>query len=70
MIVIKHLNNESGLIMKETTKEIIQIFNNLSPESQQTFLMYARVAHAAEGSIRKSIDRALSGEAKPIGNCS
>ena len=43
-------------------KEIIEIFTNLSPESQHTFLMYARVAHVAENALRKSIHRALDGK--------
>jgi hypothetical protein len=39
--------------------EILEIFKNLSPENQQTLLMYARVAHTAENSVRKSVERAL-----------
>ena len=48
--------------MTEAGKEIVKIFTELSPESQNTFLMYARIAHVAESALRKSINRALSGE--------
>ena len=40
--------------------EIIDIFGELSPESQQTLLMYIRVAHMAENSVKKSIKRAIA----------
>jgi hypothetical protein len=48
--------------MTELEKELIEIFEELSPENQQTFLMWARVASIAEGSVRKSISRTLKGE--------
>ena len=47
---------------KTKKKRIIETFNELSPENQHTFLMYARVAEAAENSIKKSIKRALNVE--------
>jgi hypothetical protein len=46
--------------MAAVKKEIIEIFDELSPENQNTFLMYARVARAAERAIRKSINHALN----------
>ena len=51
--------------MTEAGKEIVKIFTELSPESQNTFLMYARIAHTSEGAVRKAINRALSGEDVP-----
>ncbi|MDR0571668.1 MAG: hypothetical protein LBG48_02320 [Rickettsiales bacterium] len=54
-------------MMTPTEKEIIKIFTDLSPENQHTLLMYARVAHTAEGAIRKAVSRALGGEEiKPL----
>lgn len=46
--------------MTETIMEIVDIFSELSPESQQTLLMYIRVAHMAENSLRKSIKKAIA----------
>ena len=37
----------------------VEIFGELSPESQQTLLMYIRVAHMAENSVKKSIKKAI-----------
>ena len=62
MIKYYHPNEESGLMMTPTEKEIIKIFGELLPENQHTFLMYARVAHTAENALRKSVSRALGGE--------
>jgi hypothetical protein len=45
--------------MPNAEEEVIDIFRRLSPENQHTFLMYARVACAAEDSIKKSVSRAL-----------
>ena len=45
----------------ETANEIVQIFTELSPESQERFLMYARIAHISENAVRKRINQALSG---------
>lgn len=52
--------------MSETDqeREIMKIFKELSPKNQHTLLMYARVAHIAEESIKKSINRALEGKYK------
>ena len=44
----------------ETITEIVEIFGELSPESQQTLLMYIRVAHMAENSMRKTIKKAIA----------
>ena len=44
----------------ETIMEIVEIFGELSPESQQTLLMYIRVAHMAENSMRKTIKKAIA----------
>ena len=48
--------------MTDAKKEIIEIFTNLSPESQNTFLMYARIANVAESAIRKSIHHTFDGK--------
>ena len=44
----------------EVIMEIVEIFGELSPESQQNLLMYIRVAHMAENSMRKTIKKAIS----------
>ena len=44
----------------EVIMEIVEIFGELSPESQQNLLMYIRVAHMAENSVKKSIKKAIS----------
>ena len=46
--------------MTEVIMEIVDIFSELSPESQQTLLMYIRVAHMAENSVKKSIKKAIA----------
>ena len=38
------------------------LFKELTPENQANLLMYTRVAHSAESSVKKSINRALNGE--------
>jgi len=48
--------------MTKTAEEIVQIFTELSPESQERFLMYARIAHTSENAVKKCINRALRGE--------
>ena len=48
--------------MTKTAQEIVKIFTELSPESQNTFLMYARIAHTSENAVKKAINRALSAE--------
>ena len=47
------------MIETEVITEIVDIFGELSPESQQTLLMYIRVAHMAENSVKKSIKKAI-----------
>ena len=44
----------------EVIMEIVDIFSELSPESQQNLLMYIRVAHMAENSMRKTIKKAIA----------
>jgi len=48
--------------MTKTAQEIVQIFTELSGESQERFLMYARIARASEGAVKKAINRALREE--------
>lgn len=48
------------MIETEVITEIVDIFGELSPESQQTLLMYIRVAHMAENSLKKSIKKAIA----------
>ena len=47
--------------MTKTAQEIVKIFTGLSPESQNTFLMYARIAEASEAALKNAINRALKG---------
>jgi hypothetical protein len=54
-----------GVKMSSPKEEVAGIFEKLSPENQQTLLMYARVAYIAENSVRKSIAQALGQEEKP-----
>ena len=46
--------------MTEVIMEIVDIFSELSPESQQNLLMYIRFAHMAENSLKKSIKKAIA----------
>lgn len=46
--------------MTDVIMEIVDIFSELSHESQQTLLMYIRVAHMAESSVKKSIKKAIA----------
>ena len=62
MIAFNHYYGMSAFDMTEKEKEIIEISTNLSPENQHTFLMYARMANAAESAPGGSVDRAPSGE--------
>ena len=59
MIENDHYYRNECFDMTEAAKEIIQIFTELSPESQERFLMYARIAHTSEGAVKKCINRAL-----------
>ena len=45
--------------MTDVIMEIVDIFSELSSESQQTLLMYIRVAHMAENLVKKSIKKAI-----------
>ena len=62
MVVFNHFYGMSAFDMTEKEKEIIEIFTNLSPENQHTFLMYARMANEAESALRESINRAQNRE--------
>ena len=46
--------------MTDVIMEIVDIFSELSSESQQTLLMYIRVAHMAENLVKKSIKKAIA----------
>lgn len=46
--------------MTNVIMEIVDIFSELSHESQKTLLMYIRVAHMAENSVKKSIKKAIA----------
>jgi hypothetical protein len=48
--------------MQNREEEAMRLFKELSPDNQETLLMYARVAHEAEKSVKKSINRALKQE--------
>ena len=48
--------------MTKAVKEIIEIFTELSEESQERFLMYARIARVSENAVRKRINQALGRE--------
>ena len=48
--------------MTKAVKEIIEIFSELSHESQEQFLMWARIAHISENAVRKRINQALGKE--------
>ena len=48
--------------MTDVIMEIVDIFSELSHESQQTLLMYIRVAHMAENSVKKSIKKAIASD--------
>ena len=50
------------MTMTKTAQEIVQIFTELSPESQDRFLMFARIAHVSEQAVKKSVIHALKGE--------
>ena len=47
--------------MNNVMVEIVDILGELSPESQKNLLMYIRVAHMAESSVKKSVRRAMAG---------
>ena len=48
--------------MLDYLKEAMALFKELTPENQASLLMYTRVAHSAESSVKKSINRVLNGE--------
>jgi uncharacterized protein YejL (UPF0352 family) len=48
--------------------EVMQLFSELSPENQNTLLMYTRVAHAAENAVKQSFNRALVNKETNDGN--
>ena len=50
------------MITLDYLKEAMALFKELTPENQATLLTYTRVAHSAEASVKKSINRALNGE--------
>jgi len=50
------------VIILDYLKEAMTLFKELTPENQANLLMYTRVAHTAENSVKKSINRALNGK--------
>ena len=42
--------------------EAMKLFKELTPENQANLLLYTKLAHTAEKSVKKSINRALNGE--------
>jgi ABC-type lipoprotein export system ATPase subunit len=42
--------------------EAMQLFRELSPENQNTLLMYTHIAHVAENAVKKNVNRALCNE--------
>jgi hypothetical protein len=63
MVEFHHLHRGGDVLkMSGPTEEVVEIFEKLTPENQQNLLMYLRVAYVSEGSVRKSINRALGQE--------
>jgi hypothetical protein len=51
-----------GLKVPSPKEELVDIFEKLSPENQNTLLIYARIAYTAEHSMRDAITRVLRHE--------
>jgi hypothetical protein len=40
-------------------QEVMQIFKELTPDTQNTLLMYARVAHIAENAVKNAVKESI-----------
>ena len=48
--------------MLDYLTEAMELFKELTPENQANLLMYTRVAHSVENSLKKSVSRAMNGK--------
>ena len=46
--------------MLDYLQEAMKLFKELTPENQANLLIYTRVAHAAENSVKKYINRTMN----------